>query len=127
MLCRIHLFSHKSASSIWFIVIHPFTFFTCFPNIHPHISFHGNSLLHEDGTRDFHSLIIIFILLNSSLYHKLTSSQLTSHSGFKVVSGHDVSLGLGLTAPLWVVNPLYATVFQVSSLQIASTDPDGWL
>jgi hypothetical protein len=36
-----------------------------------------------------------------------------------VVSGHNVTLGLDLAAFLWVVNPLYATVFQVSSLQIA--------
>jgi hypothetical protein len=57
--CSNHLFSHKSASSILFIVIHPFIFSICFPNIHPHIAFHGNFLLHEDGTRCIHSLISI--------------------------------------------------------------------
>jgi hypothetical protein len=71
--------------------------------------------------------LVYFCLLNSRLYHKLTSSQLTPHSGSKVVSGHYVTLGLCLAAPLWVVNPVYSTVFQVSSLQIASTEPHGWL
>jgi hypothetical protein len=127
MFCSIHLFSHKFASSILFIVIHPFTFSTCFPNIHLHISFHGNFLLHEDGTRYSTVWLVYFCLLNSRLYYKLASPQLTPHSGSKMVSEHDVTLGLGLAAPLWVVNILYATVFQVSSLQIANTEPDGWL
>jgi hypothetical protein len=69
--------------------------------------------------------LVCFCLVTSQLYHKLTSSW--SHSGSKVVSGHDVTLGLRLDAPLWVVNPVNPTVFQVCSLQIASTEYDGWL
>jgi hypothetical protein len=102
-----------------FIVIHPFIFSTGFPNIHPTFPFMVTSYNMKKGQGTFTVWLVYFCLLNSRLYHKLTSSQLTPHSCSKFVSGHDVTLGLDLAAPLWVVNPLYATAFQVNSLQIA--------
>jgi hypothetical protein len=108
-------------------IIHPFTFSTCFPNIHPHISFHGNLLLHEDVTRYFHTLICIF------LFTKLqTLSQ-----------AHQFSIN----TPFWLQGVLRTRCYirswpcctsvsgescvsyclEVNSMQIVRTEPDGWL
>jgi hypothetical protein len=70
---------------------------------------------------------LISIFLFTKLQTLSQDHQFSPHLCSKVVSGHNVTLGLGLAAPLWVVSPVYPTVFQVSSLQIASTEPDGWL
>jgi hypothetical protein len=112
----------------------PLHFPSVFQTSIPAFPFMVTSYYMKMGQGTFTVWLVYFCLINSRLYHKLTSSQLTPHDSkvesppdSKVVSGHDVTIGLGLAALLWVVNPVYPTVFQVSSLQIASTEPDGWL